>query len=94
MELWELFERVVGRIEGPEDNKDSTGRPTKSAVQDPLGLPETEPPTKGQAGAGSRHMHICSRCVTHLLVGPPNTVEVVGGAVPESVACLWIPHFP
>jgi hypothetical protein len=28
MELWESYGRVGGRIEGPEEDRDSTGRPT------------------------------------------------------------------
>ena len=46
MELGEPYGRAVGRIEGPEENKDSTGKPTESTNLDPWGLPETESPTK------------------------------------------------
>jgi hypothetical protein len=35
--------RVEGRIEGPEEDSDSTGRPTETTG---LTLPETEPPTR------------------------------------------------
>ena len=40
MELGESCGRFGGEIEGPEEDRDSTGRPTEST--DPLGLPETE----------------------------------------------------
>ena len=60
MDLQESCRRVGGRIEGPQEDSDSTGRPTKSTNLDPWGLPETEPPTKKQAWAGPRppHTHV------------------------------------
>jgi hypothetical protein len=48
--LW----RVGGRIEGPKEDRDSTGRPTESTNLDPRGLLETEPPIKERAWTGPR----------------------------------------
>jgi hypothetical protein len=36
---------IVGAL-GPEEDRDSIGRPTESAYLDSRGLPETEPPNK------------------------------------------------
>ena len=47
--------RRVGRmIEGLEEDRDSTGRPTQSTNLNPWGLPETGSPTKEQAQAEPR----------------------------------------
>ena len=43
MELRKSYGRVGGRTEGPEKDRDSTGRPTESTILDLWGLPETEP---------------------------------------------------
>jgi hypothetical protein len=48
------YGRVWGRIMGPEEDSDSTGKPTKSTNLDPWGCPETESSTKELAGAGPR----------------------------------------
>ena len=48
------YERVRGRIEGPPGDGNSTRRPTMSTNLEPWDQPETEPPTKGHAGAGLR----------------------------------------
>jgi hypothetical protein len=48
-EFREICGSVGGRIERPEQDRDSTGRSKESANLDPLRLPETEPPTKEQA---------------------------------------------
>ena len=45
-------ERVGGRIEGPEGDRNSIGRPTESNNLDLWGLPETGPPTKDHTQAG------------------------------------------
>lgn len=45
---------VEGRNEGPEEDRDSKGRPTESTNLDPRGLPESEPPTKEHTGARTR----------------------------------------
>jgi hypothetical protein len=47
MELGEFYGRLR-RTEGPEEVRDFTGRPTESTNLDTWGLPETEPPTRGQ----------------------------------------------
>jgi hypothetical protein len=49
MELRESCRRVRRRIEGPEETRDSTERPTESTYLDPLGLLEIESPSKEQA---------------------------------------------
>jgi hypothetical protein len=36
----------IGRIEESEEDRDSTGKPTKSTNLNPWGLPETQSPTK------------------------------------------------
>jgi hypothetical protein len=41
-----LMEKLGGRIEGPEWDTNSTGRPIESTNLDPWGLSETKPPTK------------------------------------------------
>jgi hypothetical protein len=46
---WESCGRVGIRVEGPEKDRDSTGRRTVSTNLDPWRLPDTEPPTKEQA---------------------------------------------
>lgn len=46
--------RVGGRIEGPEEVRDSIGRPTELTNLDSWRLPETESPTKTGAQAGPR----------------------------------------
>ena len=44
------------RVERPEEDRDSTERPTESTNLDPWGFmdPGTEPPTKEQAWAGAK----------------------------------------
>lgn len=42
MELRESYRRVGRRIEEPEEDTDSTGRPTELHNLDPWGLPHTE----------------------------------------------------
>ena len=79
--------RVGRKTEGPEEDRDSTERRTKSTNLDPWGLPEIEPPTKEPAWAGPKPP--CTYVAdVHLglYVGPPKTG---GGTVPESVAYLW-----
>jgi hypothetical protein len=46
MELGEFYRRVGRKIEGPEEDRDSTGRPTELTNLDPWGLPETESSAK------------------------------------------------
>jgi hypothetical protein len=46
IELQDSYEKAGGRMEGPEGDRNSTGRPTESTDVDPAGLSETEPPTK------------------------------------------------
>jgi hypothetical protein len=46
MELTKSYGRVGRMIEGPEEDSDSTGRPTESTILDSLELPETESPTE------------------------------------------------
>jgi hypothetical protein len=46
MELQESFRRVGRKTEGPEEDRDSTGRPRESTSLDPWWLSETEPPAK------------------------------------------------
>jgi hypothetical protein len=46
LKIEESYERVRRRIEGPEEDRDSTRRPTEPTNLDPWGLPDTEPPTK------------------------------------------------
>ena len=41
MELTKSYGRVGRMIEGPEEDSDSTGRPTESTILDSLELPET-----------------------------------------------------
>jgi hypothetical protein len=47
VELLESYGRVGGRIEGSEEDRDSTGRSTESTNLDPWELSENEPSTKG-----------------------------------------------
>ena len=50
---WEDYRRI-GRTEEPEEDMDSTRRPTELTNLNPWGLPETEPPTKEHTWAGPR----------------------------------------
>jgi hypothetical protein len=43
---WGPYGRVGRMIEGPEEDRNPTGRPTLSSNLDPWGFSETEPPTK------------------------------------------------
>jgi hypothetical protein len=52
MELRESYGRVGRNIEGPEEDTDSTRRPTESTNLESWGLPETESLTKEWAGTG------------------------------------------
>jgi hypothetical protein len=47
----------MGRIENPEGDRNSTGRPTKSTNLDPWGLSETEPSTKEHIQTGPMPFH-------------------------------------
>jgi hypothetical protein len=49
MKLGESHRKVGRKLEGPEEDRDSTGRPTESTNLKPWWLPETESPTKKQA---------------------------------------------
>jgi len=51
-ELQESYGRVRGMIKGPDENWDSTERPTESINLEPWGLPKSEPPTKEHIWAG------------------------------------------
>jgi hypothetical protein len=53
-EIWDTYERVGGRIEGPDGEGNPTGRPTESTNLDPLELSETEPQTKEHKVARTR----------------------------------------
>jgi hypothetical protein len=61
MELGESYGRIERKIEGPEEDKHSTGRPTESPNLNPQGLPETESPTREEAWVDLGPVHICSR---------------------------------
>jgi hypothetical protein len=69
--LGESYGRV-GRIWDSRENRNVTGRPTKSTNLDPWRLLETEPTIKEHAEAGPRISHILSRCVTLSSCGFPN----------------------
>jgi hypothetical protein len=62
MELREFYGRIGGRIEGPREDNNSTGRPIMSTNLDPWGLSETEPSIKEHIQVGPRPLHICNRC--------------------------------
>jgi hypothetical protein len=47
-----LLWKIGRRIEGPEQDRNSTGRPTESTNLNPWQLSETEPPTEEQMTAG------------------------------------------
>jgi hypothetical protein len=46
MELGNSYRKVGGRIEGPEGDETSTGRPTEPTNLDPWHLLDTKQPTK------------------------------------------------
>ena len=48
----DLYGRVMGRIEGTEEDGNTIGRPTVPTNLDPRELPETKPPTKEHTQAG------------------------------------------
>jgi len=49
MEFKQAYGRFGGRTEGPEEDRDSTGRPTGSINLYSWELPDTKPSTKEQA---------------------------------------------
>ena len=57
MELGESYGRVGGRIEGPEEDRDSIGRPRESTNVDPWELTETEPSTKSELRLNLSPLH-------------------------------------
>ena len=61
MELGSLVKDLGRRIEGPEEDRDSTKRPTESTNLDTWGLPETETQPKSEQGPDLGPLHICSR---------------------------------
>lgn len=63
MELGESCRRVRGRIEGPIEERHSTGRSTVNLTWTLGGFPETELP-KREHGPKLGSLHICSRCAT------------------------------
>lgn len=74
MELRKCCGRVAGKIEGPEENKDSMGRPMESTNLAPWEFSETEPGTKSpKVWAGPNRL---------------SCKYIAVGFVPESVACL------
>jgi hypothetical protein len=79
---WESHERVGRKLR----NSKMAGRPTESTNLDPWELPETESPTKEQAGSGPRPpaYHVAYKQLG-LHEGSPTTAA---RAVPESTACL------
>ena len=46
MNIGDSYGRVSGRVEGPEDDRNSTAKPIESNNLDSWQLSETEPPTK------------------------------------------------
>jgi hypothetical protein len=50
LELWKSYGKVVGRIEGPKEDRDSTARPTESTNLDSWGLPELNKQPKSKLG--------------------------------------------
>jgi len=54
MEHGESYRRVEGRIEGPDRDRNSSGRTTKSTSMVPWWIPETELLTKEHVWAGHR----------------------------------------
>jgi hypothetical protein len=61
MELGESYRKLERRIEGLEEDRDSTGRPTVSTNLEKWGLPETESPLKKQAQVDLGPLSICRR---------------------------------
>jgi hypothetical protein len=80
------YGRVGRRIEGPEGDKNSTGRRRDSTNLDPWELSETEPPTKEHTWAGQSPQKICSRCAAQSLCGSSTAREE---ASPKALAWLW-----
>ena len=82
--------RARGGFEEPGGDGDSTRRSTESTNLDPLGLSETEPPTKEHMSAEANpilpHTYVADVQLGHL-VNPPTTGFV---AYPDSVVCWWI----
>jgi hypothetical protein len=91
MEVRDSYGRVGGRIEGPEGDRNSTGRPTKSTHLDPWELSDTEPPTKEHTQTGVGPQNISSRCAAKSPCGFPQQVEllpVCGIYSPSGMPCL------
>lgn len=60
MEFRETYRKVGRKIEGLEENRNSSSRPIVPSNPDPWGFPDTESPTKEQARVGASPLHICS----------------------------------
>jgi hypothetical protein len=60
-EFGDPYERVRGRIEGPQGDDNPKGRPAMSTNLNPWELPETEPPIKDHTGLVQGPWHIRSR---------------------------------
>lgn len=91
MKLRESYRRFGRKIEGLEENSDSTGQPTESTNMDAWGLPQTESPTKKQAQAGPRspaHMYHMRSLV---FIQVPQHLDQV---LPEPVAFLPVDLAP
>ena len=86
MEFRESYKRVGRKKEGKREDRDSTGRPTKSTKLDPWWLSGPESLTRERAWDGPRaSAYICSD--EHLCF---HAGSLATGArdVPEPVACL------
>jgi hypothetical protein len=70
----QTLDGVGGKIEGPEEDRDSTERSTGPTNLDPWGLSETESPTRERGQAGPRHpgTYVADEQLD-LYEGPPNT---------------------
>jgi hypothetical protein len=66
MEVRNPYGRVRGRIEGPQRDDTSTGRPTLTTNLEPWECPETEPPTKEHTWIGLSLWNICGRGLPYL----------------------------
>jgi hypothetical protein len=81
---YDSYGRVGERIEGPEEDRNSTESPTESANLEPWELSEAKPPITEHTWAGPRPpVHTYQMYISVSMWVPPTTGA---GAIPKTVA--------
>jgi hypothetical protein len=90
MELRESYGRIGRSIEGPEEERDSTGRPTESTNLDPGGSQGLNQQQKSKHRLDTSCIYVVDEQLS-LHVGPPITGA---GVLPKTIVCLPVDLFP